>query len=169
MYCRPWSCAGILRYVRFREAKAMESWECSTANANGWVALTRQTVLGKNRATVFDLVYLSRNMDDDSNCEAGTFNSESSWTYHGRTDIPSNLWDHIERKICQDEWADGHHHILIWHTEKGVTQKHSRWSGGKQMVVQLYRGFMKANTNQTNVLVGSSPMVERKDKAKHSS
>jgi hypothetical protein len=42
------------------------------AKADGRVALTIQTVLAMKGATIPNSVYLSINMDDDSNCEAGT-------------------------------------------------------------------------------------------------
>jgi hypothetical protein len=34
----------------------------------------------------------------------------------------------------------------------------------RQMVVQLYRGLIKVCTNQTNILEGSTAVVEHKDK-----
>jgi hypothetical protein len=52
------------------ETKAMEAWECCMAKVDRLVTLSGQTVKAKKGATIFHTVYLSRGMDDDSNCKA---------------------------------------------------------------------------------------------------
>jgi hypothetical protein len=52
------------------ETKIMEAWECCIAKVDRRITLSGQTVKVKKGATIFHTVYLSRGMDDDSNCEA---------------------------------------------------------------------------------------------------
>jgi hypothetical protein len=43
-YCGHWSSAGITRYIRFREPKALEAWECRQARTHGKVIIEGCTV-----------------------------------------------------------------------------------------------------------------------------
>jgi hypothetical protein len=70
-YCRHWSSAGITRYIRFREPKALEAWECRQARSHGKVIIGGHTVQATIEATMSHVMFLSGAMDDDSNCEAG--------------------------------------------------------------------------------------------------
>jgi hypothetical protein len=46
-YCRMFSAAGVTRYIRFRELKPLEAWECRKARKNGLLTINRRTVSGK--------------------------------------------------------------------------------------------------------------------------
>ncbi len=61
------SSAGMSRYIRFRGTKAVKAWEWCIVKVDGQVTCWA-TVLAKKGGTVSHSVYLSRNMDDDSNC-----------------------------------------------------------------------------------------------------
>jgi hypothetical protein len=70
-YCGHWSSAGLTRCTHFPEPKALEAWACPQARLHGNVALGRQTTQAAIGATVLHSVFLSGNMDNESNCEAG--------------------------------------------------------------------------------------------------
>ncbi len=68
-YCGHFSLAGVVRYIRFREPKALEAWECRQARSHGKVVKGGHTVQATVGATVSHAMFLSGAMDDDSNCE----------------------------------------------------------------------------------------------------
>ncbi len=70
-YCGHFSAAGVTRYIRFREPKALQAWECRKARKNRKVVLSGRTVQAKIGATVSHAMFLSGAMDDDSNSETG--------------------------------------------------------------------------------------------------
>jgi hypothetical protein len=43
-YCGHWSSAGVTRYIRFREPKALEAWQCRQARSNGKVIMGGRTI-----------------------------------------------------------------------------------------------------------------------------
>ncbi len=51
-YCGMFSAAGVARYVRFRELKPLEAWECRQARKSGKIVINRRTFKGKTGATV---------------------------------------------------------------------------------------------------------------------
>ncbi len=69
--CGHWSSAVLTRCTHFWEPKALDAWACPQAKLHGNVALGGQTIQAAIGATVLHLVFLSGNMDDESNCEAG--------------------------------------------------------------------------------------------------
>ncbi len=53
-YCGMFSAAGVTRYIRFRELKPLEAWECRQARRNGKIVINGRTLEGKigvNRLT----------------------------------------------------------------------------------------------------------------------
>jgi hypothetical protein len=50
-YCGMFSAAGVTRYIRFRELKPLEAWECRQARQSGQILINRHTVKGKVGAT----------------------------------------------------------------------------------------------------------------------
>ncbi len=73
-YCCHWSSAGVTRYIWFREPKPLEAWECRQARTHGKVVLSEHTIQAAIGATVSQATFLSGNLDDNSNCEAGMIN-----------------------------------------------------------------------------------------------
>ncbi len=73
-YCGMFSAAGVTRYIKFRELKPLEPWECRKARKTSLLTINRRTVSGKVMATVSNTMFLTGNLDDESNCEVGTVN-----------------------------------------------------------------------------------------------
>jgi hypothetical protein len=46
-YCGMFLAAGITRYIRFRELKPLEAWECRKARSSGQLIINGRTVSGK--------------------------------------------------------------------------------------------------------------------------
>jgi hypothetical protein len=65
------SAAGVTWYLKFRELKPLEAWECRKARRSGQLLINGRTVAGKIGATVSHTMFLSGNLDDSSNCEVG--------------------------------------------------------------------------------------------------
>jgi hypothetical protein len=72
-YCGMFSAAGVKRYIRFRELRPLEAWECRQARLNGQVHINGKTVAGKIGATVSHTMFLTGGLDDESRCEVGIF------------------------------------------------------------------------------------------------
>ncbi len=70
-YCGMFSAAGVKRYIRCRELRPLEAWECRQARLNGQVHINRKTVAGKISATVSHTMFLTGGLDDESRCEVG--------------------------------------------------------------------------------------------------
>jgi hypothetical protein len=68
-YCGMFSAAGVTRYIRFRELKLLEAWECRMARTNGLLTINGRVVSGKIGPTASHTIFLSGGLDD-----------ESSWT-----------------------------------------------------------------------------------------
>jgi hypothetical protein len=79
-YCGMFSAAGVTRYLKFRELKPLEAWECRKARRSGQLLINGRAVEGKIGATVSHTMFLAGDLDDDSNCEVGTV------TLRGRED-----------------------------------------------------------------------------------
>jgi hypothetical protein len=46
-YCGMFSAAGVKRYIRFRELRPLEAWECRQARLNGLVYINGKMLVGK--------------------------------------------------------------------------------------------------------------------------
>jgi hypothetical protein len=56
-YCRHFSAAGVTRYIRFREPKTLEAWECRQARKNGKLAINGR-MFQANKPCVQDARYM---------------------------------------------------------------------------------------------------------------
>jgi hypothetical protein len=65
-YCGMFSAAGVTRYIRFRELKPLEAWECQQARISGQIIINGRTVKGKIGATASHSMYLAGRLDDDN-------------------------------------------------------------------------------------------------------
>jgi hypothetical protein len=70
-YCGMFSAAGVTRYIRFRELKPLEAWECRQARRSGKIVINGRTLEGKIGATASHSMHLASGLDDDSRCEVG--------------------------------------------------------------------------------------------------
>jgi hypothetical protein len=64
-YCGMFSAAGVTRYIRFRELKPLEAWECRKARRSGQLIINGRTVKGKIGATASHTMFLSGGLDDN--------------------------------------------------------------------------------------------------------
>ncbi len=62
----------MTRYLKFRELKPLEAWECRKARKNGLLLINGRPISGKIGATVSHTMFLAWDLDDESNCEVGT-------------------------------------------------------------------------------------------------
>jgi hypothetical protein len=70
-YCGMFSAAGVTRYIRFRELKPIEAWECQKARTSGLLTINGRVVSRKVGATASHTMFLSGGLDDESSCEVG--------------------------------------------------------------------------------------------------
>jgi hypothetical protein len=71
-YCSMFSAAGVARYIRFRELKPLEAWECCQARRSGKIVINGRTFKGKiGGATASHSIFLAGGLDDQSRCEVG--------------------------------------------------------------------------------------------------
>jgi hypothetical protein len=83
-YCGMFSAAGVARYIRFREPRTLEAWECCQARKSGKVVINGKTFQGKIGATVSHSMFLSGGLDDKSNCEVGIISFPSGQKLGGQ-------------------------------------------------------------------------------------
>jgi hypothetical protein len=84
-YCQHFSSAGVTRYIRFREPKLLEAWECHQARKNGKVVINGRTLQAKVGAMVSYAMFGSGAMDDDSNSETRIISFPNGKTFGGQT------------------------------------------------------------------------------------
>jgi hypothetical protein len=84
-HCGMFSHAGITRYLKFRELKPLEPWECRKAKASGSILINGHPVDGKVGATVSHTMFLAGDLDDDDNCETGSVTTPGSKSLKGMT------------------------------------------------------------------------------------
>ncbi len=58
-YCGMFSAAGVMRYIRFRELKPLEAWECRQARRSSKIVINGRTLEGKIGATASHSMYLA--------------------------------------------------------------------------------------------------------------
>jgi hypothetical protein len=63
-YYSHWSSAGVTRYIRVRELKPLEAWECRQAGTHGKVFLSGRTIQATIGATISHAIFLSGGLDD---------------------------------------------------------------------------------------------------------
>jgi hypothetical protein len=83
-YCGHFSSAGVTRYIRFREQKTLEAWECRQARKNGKVVINGRRFQAKIGSTASHAMFLSGGLDDGSNCEAGIISFPNGKTIGGQ-------------------------------------------------------------------------------------
>jgi hypothetical protein len=82
-YCGMFSAAGVARYIRFRELKPLEAWECRKAKRSGQLITNGRTVNGKIGATASHTMFLSGGLNDESRCEVGKATLPNSKVLNG--------------------------------------------------------------------------------------
>jgi hypothetical protein len=83
-YCGHFSSAGVTRYIRFREPKTLEAWECRQAKKNRKVVINGRSFQAKISSTASHAMFLSGGLDDGSDCEAGIISFPNGKTIGGQ-------------------------------------------------------------------------------------
>jgi hypothetical protein len=83
-YCGMFSAAGAARYIRFRELRALEAWECRQARKSGKIVINSQTLEDKIGATASHSMYLAGGLDNESRCEVGIVTFPNGKTLNGQ-------------------------------------------------------------------------------------
>jgi hypothetical protein len=83
-YCGMFSAAGVARYIRFRELKPLEAWECRQARRSGKIVINGRTFEGKIGAIASHSMFLAGGLDDQSRCEVGIITFPDGKTLNGQ-------------------------------------------------------------------------------------
>jgi hypothetical protein len=173
-YCGHFSSAGVVRYIRFREPKALEAWECRQVRSHGKVVIGGRTVQATVGATVSHAMFLSGAMDNDSNCEVGIISFPNRkalgrQTAQGLYEITLReefarlneltgrimLSSGVQARVSDKSLVDSLEGTAVWEYNSMACP---------QTIVQLNRGLMKVYVNQSGVYEGATALVEHQDK-----
>jgi hypothetical protein len=58
------SAVGVKRYIRYRELRPLEAWECRQARLNGQIRINGKVLKGKVGATASHTMFLTGGLDD---------------------------------------------------------------------------------------------------------
>jgi hypothetical protein len=104
-YYGHFSSAGVTRYIRFRELKTLEAWECRQARKNRKIVINGQRFQAKIGSTASHAMFLSGAMDDDSNCDTGIISFPNGKTLGG-ANCSRAIRNHSQGRIRKAERAD---------------------------------------------------------------
>ncbi len=173
-YCSMFSAAGVTRYIRFRELKPLEAWECWQARLSSQIIINGRTVKGKIGATASHSMYLAGGLDDESRCEVGIVTLPDGKVLNGQ--VAQGLYEitlreeyarlneltgrltltsGVQAAAGDKSIVDSLEGMVVWEYDSMACP---------QTIVRLYRGMMKAYVNQTNTYEGSTVVVEHQDK-----
>jgi hypothetical protein len=173
-YCGMFSAAGVKRYIRFRELRPLEAWECRQARLNGQVHINGKTVVGKIGATISHTMFLTGGLDDESRCEVGIVTLPDGRVLKGQ--VAQGLYEITLQEefarlneltgsltLTSGVQAAAGDKSLVDSLEGTVVWEYDAMAC-PQTIVKLFRGMMKAYVNQTNTYEGSTVVVEHQDK-----
>jgi hypothetical protein len=167
-HCAMFSHAGVTRYLKFRELKPMEAWECGSILING------HPVDGKVGATVSHTMFLAGDLDDDDNCEVGTVTTSGGKALKGEAaqglyeitlreefarmnELTGSLTltSGMQARATDKSISDSLEGTVVWEYDPMECP---------QTIVRLYKGMMKAYVNKSSSYEGSTVVVEHQDK-----
>jgi hypothetical protein len=173
-HCGMFSHVGVTRYLKFRELKPMEAWECRKARTSGSILINGHPVDGKLGATVSHTMFLARDLDDKDNCEVGTVTTSDGKTLKGmaaqglyeitlREEFARmneltgslTLTSGVQARATDKSISDSLEGTVVWEYDPMECP---------QTIVRLYNGMMKAYVNQSSSYEGSSVVIEHQDK-----
>jgi hypothetical protein len=173
-YCGMFSAAGVTRYIRFRELKPLEAWECQQARRSGQIVIKGRTLKGKIGATASQSMYLAGRLDDNSRCEVGIVTLPNGKVLNGQ--VAQGLYEITLREefarlneltgsltLTSGVQVAAGDKSIVNSLEGTVVWEYDSMAC-PQTIVRLYRGMMKAYVNQTNTYEGSTVVVEHQDK-----
>ncbi len=161
-YCGMFSAARVTRYIKFRELKPLEAWECRKARKNGLLTINGRTVSGKIGATVSNTMFLTGNLDDESKCEVGTVTlrngkklsgQASQGLYERMNELTGSLTltSGVQARAADKSIVDSLEGTVVWEYDPMECL---------QTIVKLYKGMMKTYVNQTSTYEGSTVVVK---------
>jgi hypothetical protein len=173
-HCGMFSHVGVTRYLKFRELKPMEAWECRKARTSGSILINGHPVDGKVGATVSHTMFLAGNLDDEDNCEVGTVTTSDGKTLKGMAAQGLHeitLMEEFARMneltgsltLTSGEQARATDKSISDSLEGTVVWEYDPMEC-PQTIVRLYTGMMKAYVNQSSSYEGSTVVVEHQDK-----
>jgi hypothetical protein len=121
-YCGMFSAAGVTGYLKFRELKPLEAWECRKARKNGLLLINGRPISGKIGATVSHTMFLAGDLDDESNCEVGTVTLRDGKVLGGMAS--QGLYEITEGGVREDERVDRQSDAGLWGAGEGGRQEH---------------------------------------------
>jgi hypothetical protein len=173
-YYGMFSAAGVTWYIRFRELKPLEAWECWKARKNGLLTINGRAVSGKIGATASHTMFLSGGLDDESSCEVGMVTLRNGKVLSGlasqglyeitlREEFARmneltgslTLMSGVQARAADKSIVDSLEGTVVWEYDPMECP---------QTIVKLYKGMMQAYVNQTNTYEGSTVVVEHQDK-----
>ncbi len=173
-YCSMFSASGVARYIRFRELKPQEAWECHQVRKSGKIFINGWTLEGKIGATALHSMYLASGLDDESRCEVGIVTFPDGKTLDGqaaqglyeitlREELARlneltgslTLTSGVQAAAGDKSIVDSLEGTVVWDYDSMACP---------QTIVRLYSGMMKAYVNQSNTYEGSTVIVEHQDK-----
>jgi hypothetical protein len=173
-YCGMFSAAGVARYVRFRELKPLEAWECRQARRSGKIVINGRTFKGKIGATASHSMFLAGGLDDQNRCEVGIVTFPDGKALNGQA--AQGLYEITLREefarlneltgsltLTSGVQAAAGDKSIVDSLEGTVVWEYDSMAY-PQTIVRLYRGMMKAYVNQSNTYKGSTVVVEHQDK-----
>jgi hypothetical protein len=146
-YCGMFSAAGVTRYLKFRELKLLEAWECRKARRNGHLLINGRPVEGKIGATVSHTMFLAGDLENNSNCEVGTVTIRDGKVLGGMAS--QGLYEiTLREEFARMNELTGSLTLtsVVWEYDPMECP---------QTIVKLYKGMMKAYVNQTSTYEGS--------------
>ncbi len=173
-HCGMFSHVGVTRYLKFRELKPMEAWECRKARTSGSILINGHPVDGKVGATVSHTMFLAGDLDDEDNCEVGTVTTSDGKTLKGmaaqglyeitlREEFARmneltgslTLTSGVQARATDKSISDSLEGTVVWECDPMECP---------QTIIRLYKGMMKAYVNQSSSYEGSTAVVEPQDK-----
>jgi hypothetical protein len=172
-YCGMFLTAGVARYIRFRELRTLEAWECRQARKSGRIIINGRTFQGKIGATASHSMFLSGGLNDENRCEIGIATFPDGKTLNGQA--AQGLYEITLREefarlneltgsltLTSEVQATAGDKSIVDSLEGTVVWEYDSMAC-PQTIVRLYRGMMKANVNQTNTYEGSTVIMEHQD------
>jgi hypothetical protein len=164
----------LRRYIRFREPRALEAWECRQARKSSKIVINGRTFEGKIGATASHSMFLAGELDDVSRCEVGIVTFPNGKTLDGQAaqelykitlreefarlnELTGSLTltSGVQAAAGDKSIVDSLEGTVVWEYDSMACP---------QTIVRLYRGMMKAYVNQTNTYEGSTVVIEHQDK-----
>jgi hypothetical protein len=153
-YCGMFSAAGVARYIRFREPRALEAWECRQARKSGKIVINGRTFQGKIGATASHSMFLAGGLDGESKCEVSivtfpdgkTLDSQAAQGLYEITlreefarlnELTGSLTliSGVQAAAGDKSIVDSLEGTVVWEFDSMACP---------QTIVRLYRGMMKA-------------------------